>query len=89
MNMLADLINGKKTFDILTGVLKISEAPFDTVIQAENQKNILLIQSWLFKIGEPEEYHYIVLDKCKNDPEVLEYFLKHIYGEFEVKNTIR
>lgn len=41
------------------------------------------IQGWLYQIGEPEEEHHIVLDKCKNDPEVLEYFLKHARGEFK------
>ena len=38
---------------------------------------IELIRAWLFRIGEPEEDHYIVLDKCRRDPEALTYFVKH------------
>ena len=59
-------------------VPKVPEVPFDTfdtAIQAENQKNIALIRSWLFKIEEPEEFHYLVIDKCKQDPEAFKYFL--------------
>ena len=83
MNMLADLISGKKAFDTLTETPRMSQTPCDKAIQAENQKNIALIRSWLFKIEEPEEYHHIVLNKCEQSPEALEYFLKHINGEFE------
>jgi len=39
--------------------------------------NIEKIRIWLSQIGEPVEDHYLVLDKCRNDPEALEYFLKH------------
>jgi hypothetical protein len=70
----------------ITEVPKVSEVPFDTFdtpIQAGKQKNILLIQSWLFKIREPEEDHFLVLDKCRNDPEAMNYFLKHASGKFE------
>ncbi|MXS83653.1 hypothetical protein [Nitrosomonas oligotropha] len=69
----------------ITEVPKVSEVPFDTFdtpIQAGKQKNILLIQSWLFKIGEPEEDHGIVLNKCRNDPDAMEYFLNHARGEY-------
>lgn len=41
-----------------------------------------LVRSWLFKIGEPEADHFIVLEKCRADPEALAYFLKHANGEF-------
>ena len=43
---------------------------------------IELIRSWLFRIGEPESDHFIVLRKCRNDPEAMAYFLKHARGEF-------
>ncbi len=70
----------------VTEVLKVAEVSFntfDTSIQAENLKNILLIQSWLSNIGEPQEDHYLVLDKCRNNPEAMEYFLKHARGGYE------
>jgi hypothetical protein len=35
-----------------------------------------LIKAWLFKIGEPEEDHFIVLEKCKSDPEAKAYFFE-------------
>lgn len=41
-----------------------------------------MIRAWLFKIEEPEEEHNIVLDKCRYDPEVREYFLKYALGKF-------
>ena len=34
-----------------------------------------IVRSWLNHIEEPEENHYLVLDKCKRDPEALVYFL--------------
>lgn len=74
------------SFSCIEEVSKVSKGAsdtFDTAIQAEKQKKISFIQSWLFKIGEPEEYHHIVLDKCKANSETLEYFLKHVRGEFE------
>jgi hypothetical protein len=43
--------------------------------------NIEKIRIWLSQIGEPVEDHYLVLDKCRNDPEALEYFLKHANGK--------
>lgn len=45
--------------------------------QAVIQLQIDLIKAWLFKINEPETDHDLVLNKCRNDPEALEYFLKH------------
>jgi hypothetical protein len=47
------------------------------------QIEIELIRAWLTKISEPETDHCLVLDKCHNDPEAREYFLKHAKGEFE------
>ena len=41
------------------------------------QVEIDLIRAWLFQIGEPEEDHFLVLDKCKADPEAMQYFFKH------------
>lgn len=42
--------------------------------------NIDRIRIWLSQIGEPEEDHDIVLNKCRADPEALAYFLKHANG---------
>lgn len=39
-----------------------------------------LIRGWLHKIGEPQEDHYLVLDKCRVDPEAMQYFMKHAKG---------
>ncbi len=44
---------------------------------------IEMIRAWLYKIGEPEEDHYLVLGKCRNDPESIQYFLKHARGEYK------
>ncbi|MCP5273489.1 MAG: hypothetical protein H6936_01285 [Burkholderiales bacterium] len=41
---------------------------------------IQIIKAWLFRIGEPEEDHCIVLNKCKNDPEAMAYFLEQAQG---------
>lgn len=38
---------------------------------------IEMIRAWLHRIDEPVEDHDLVLNKCRNDPEALEYFLKH------------
>lgn len=34
------------------------------------------IRTWLNRIGEPEEDHDIVLDKCRRNPEALTYYLE-------------
>lgn len=47
------------------------------------QLQIQMMGAWLHKIGEPEEDHYLVIDKCKSDSDAMEYFLKHARGEFE------
>lgn len=46
---------------------------------------IEMIQAWLFRIGEPEDYHFVVIDKCRSNPEAMQYFLKHANGEFETE----
>ena len=51
--------------------------------ETNHSLNLEKIQKWLIKIGEPEEDHHLVLDKCINDPEAMEYFLKHANNEFE------
>ena len=51
--------------------------------ETNHSVNFKKIQGWLCKIGEPEEDHHLVLDKCRNDPEAMEYFLKHARGEYE------
>ena len=46
--------------------------------------DIEIIRTWLNHIGEPEEDHYVVLDKCKCGPEALAYYLEWaIEYEFE------
>ena len=49
--------------------------------QKQNQK-IEMVRAWLHRIGEPEEDHDIVLNKCRNDPGAMEYFLNHASGEY-------
>lgn len=34
-----------------------------------------LIRTWLYSANEYEEDHDLVLDKCRSDPEAMEYFL--------------
>ncbi|MCP5246763.1 MAG: hypothetical protein H6937_12780 [Burkholderiales bacterium] len=54
----------------------VADRPATDSIQLE------MVRAWLFKIGESEADHFIVLEKCKSDPEALAYFLKHANGEF-------
>lgn len=35
-----------------------------------------ILKNWLTEIGEPSSEHYLVINKCRNDPEAMEYFLK-------------
>lgn len=49
-------------------------------------RDIEKIRSWLFHIGEPVEDHYLVLDKCRNDLDAMDYFLKHGRGDFTNAN---
>ena len=50
------------------------------------QIEIEQIRAWLHKIGEPEEDHFLVLDKCRIDPEAMQYFLRHARGEYEANH---
>lgn len=54
------------------------------LIRSKPPKNLAndlkIIRAWLFRIGEPEEDHHLVIDKCKADPEALAYFLRHARG---------
>lgn len=55
-----------------------------TPVTSQNiNSQIEIIENWLFSIGEPEEGYHLVLDKCRNDPEAMAYFLKYASGEFE------
>jgi hypothetical protein len=46
------------------------------------QIELELIKAFLHKIGEPEEDHYLALDKCRSNPDAMDYFLKHARGDF-------
>ncbi len=52
-------------------------------LQAETIRQEMTIRSWLKHIEEPEEDHHIVIDKCRRNPEAMQYFLKHAEGELE------
>ncbi|SFN03330.1 hypothetical protein [Nitrosomonas communis] len=56
--------------------------------KTDTDSNLEVIRTWLFSIREPEEDHYHVLNKCRNDPKALEYFLKHARGRFESGCTL-
>lgn len=77
----------------LTKPPKGASVSYVSSVSEENKKitdlqspQIEMIRGWLYCINEPEEYHHIVLNECKRDPEALAYFLKHANGEFEVKD---
>lgn len=40
------------------------------------RKQETTIKTWLTEAGKPEEDHYLVLNKCKRDPEALAYYLR-------------
>ena len=69
-------------------VLAPSVAKVASVAVADNrnekidQQKIETVRTWLYRIDEPEEDHYLVLDKCRNDPDAMDYFLKHARGDF-------
>ena len=70
--------------------LGLPSVSFVSSVSEENKKisdiesrQIEMIHAWLHKIGEPEEDHDIVLNKCRNDPDAMEYFLRHARGEYE------
>jgi hypothetical protein len=56
-------------------------------IERETQ-DLETIHEWLIKIGEAEEDHPLVLDKCRNDPQALAYYLRQANGEFENKPAL-
>ena len=73
---------------------KLTEVPFDGFVSSNSVEikkisditsnesfQIEMISAWLRSIQEPEEYHHIVIDKCRRDPEVLAYFLQHVNKE--------
>ena len=88
MSILAELIKGKKTYNIISNEVVTKFNNEITCSITDNSPLIEAVRAWLYKIEEPEEYHRIVLDKCKADPEALAYFLKHANGEFEVKDLL-
>jgi len=47
---------------------------------------IEIIRAWLYEIGEPETDHDLVLNKCRNDSDALQYFLMHVRGEYKPNN---
>lgn len=96
LDRLKEIESGKKfNHSLITEVSKVPKAPsdtFDTSNPVEIKKNsdiasneslqIEMIRAWLFKINEPEPDHCLVLDRCKKNPQVLKYYLKHAKGEF-------
>ncbi len=90
---LAKLIHKNKTVKVATATVAIpatfpNEANSEiakiariAVAKPTNEKinrDIEKIRSWLFHIGEPEEDHYLVLNKCRSDPQALAYYLERI-----------
>lgn len=51
-------------------------------VLSDSNHDLEKIRAWLFKIGESEEDHHLVLNKCKSDPEAMTYYLRHAQGEF-------
>lgn len=70
----------KITNELIERLRKHKPAIIEELKREQNQK-IEMIRAWLRRIGEPPEDHHIVLSKCRNDPEALEYFLKHARGD--------
>ena len=90
---LAKLIHKNKTKEVATATVDIPAISSDetsptvakiariAVANPTNEKikrDIKKIRSWLYRIGEPEEDHYLVLNKCRNDPEALAYYLERV-----------
>ncbi|PTQ78380.1 hypothetical protein C8R26_103142 [Nitrosomonas oligotropha] len=74
----------------LTKPPKGASVSFVSSVPEENKKNsdvqslqIEQVRQWLFKAGEPEEDHYLVIDKCKADHDAMNYFFKYASGEFD------
>ena len=66
----------KITHELIERLRKHKPAIIEELKREQNQK-IEMVRAWLHRIGEPEADHDLVLNKCRNDPEALEYFLKH------------
>ena len=49
-----------------------------------NDADIEKIRNWLYRIGEPEADHHLVIDKCKTDPEALIYFSRIASNSYSV-----
>lgn len=92
----SDIGESKKNFNDpaeppkISGLTSVSSVSFVSSISEENKKisdieaqQIDAIRGWLHRIGEPGEDHDIVLNKCRSNPEALQYFLKRARGEFE------
>lgn len=45
-------------------------------ISSITQKHEALISSWLYHISEPEEDRFLILNKCRLDPEVFAFYLE-------------
>jgi hypothetical protein len=88
---LVDLIRKNKNIKIATAnpptqqpentetVAKIATVAIANATESrdDTDSNIERIRSWLYQIGEPEEDHHLIIEKCRNHPEVMHYFLKH------------
>lgn len=66
----------KITHELIERLRKHKPAIIEELKREQNQK-IEIVRAWLCLINEPVEDHDLVLNKCRNDPEALEYFLKH------------
>ena len=67
----------------LTKPPKDTYVSFVSSVSEENKKisdiqslQIEMIRAWLHRINEPVEDHDIVLNKCRSDPDALQYFLQ-------------
>lgn len=78
----ADAINNATHIDIAAHshettptLAKIATIAVASPTSEKNNRDIQKIRTWLYSIGEPEEDHYLILNKCKRDPEVLAFYL--------------
>lgn len=80
---LTDLIHNKKepTEDRPVVAKIVTLAVAITQNEKTNHDAIEEIRAWLHRIGEPSEDHNLVLNKCKSDPDAMEYHLRHARGE--------
>jgi hypothetical protein len=84
LKSLADAILDRTIPRTLTAQYQKEPAQYPHIAQKMGNSDLIVniekIRIWLSKIGEPAEDHHLVLDKCRNDPEALAYFLKHANG---------